>query len=418
MKTSRLEGFYKKSVDERLKLVQEQTGLTDEEAAALKGGALPLDTADRMVENVVGLYPLPVGIATNFKVNGKEVLVPMVLEEPSVIAAASNGARLCLPTGFKAETDEPIMRGQVQIVGVKDAAAAVKEINKHSKELIAKANEKDSTLVKLGGGAKKVEARVLKGSRGDMVLVEIWVNVQDAMGANAVNTMCEAIAGETEKITGGKRRARILTNLAIERKARASCVWKKEELGEETIEAILDAYDLAAHDPFRATTHNKGIMNGIDALMIATGNDWRAIEAGAHAWAWYGNGGTHLPLTRYEKTKGGDLKGSIELPLAIGIVGGATRTHPLAKIGLKILGIKSSREVGEIAASLGLAQNFAALRALSTVGIQSGHMKLHARQIAIAAGAAGKEADRIAEQMVAEKNIRVERARELLGSKG
>lgn len=413
-KTSRLEGYYKKSVDERLALLKANAELSDQEAQALKKGALPLEVAERMVENVVGLYPLPFGIATNFKVNGREVLVPMVLEEPSVIAAASNAARMCLPEGFAAEMDEPVMRGQVQIVGLKDAQKAAKAVKEHVQDLLELATAKDPTLVKFGGGPRKLEARVVKGSRGPFLLIEIWVDVRDAMGANAVNSMCEAIAGKAEELTGGKRRARILTNLAIERKVRASAVWKKDEIGaEEVVEAVLDAYDLAVHDPFRATTHNKGIMNGIDAVMLATGNDWRAVEAGAHAFASYGHG--YAPLTRYEKLKNGDLKGSIELPLAAGIVGGATRTHPLAKIGLKIAGVKTARELAEIAACVGLANNFAAMKALSTVGINEGHMKLHARQVAISAGASGRQADEIALQMIQEKRVGIERAKELLG---
>ncbi len=411
MKTSRLEGFYKKTLEERLGILREQEELGEADVRLLKTGGLALEVAERMVENCIGMFSLPLGVATNFKVNGKEVLVPMALEEPSVIAAASHAAKLCLPEGFHAESDEPVMRGQIQLVGIRETEAARKKVQESKDELLNLANSKDSVLVKLGGGAKKVEARVLQGARGKMLLVELFVDVRDAMGANAVNTMCESIAGKLEEITGGKRRARILSNLCTERKVRASAVWKKETLGEETIEAILDAYDLAVHDMYRATTHNKGIMNGIDAVMVAAGNDWRAVEAGAHAYT--SLQGRYLPLTKWEKRKNGDLLGSIELPMAVGIVGGATRSHPLAKLSLKIMGVQHANELAEIAACVGVANNLAAMRALATEGIQKGHLRLHARNYAIAAGASGEQADAIASRMIEENNVSHSRALEL-----
>ena len=406
-------GYYKLSRQERLAKLKEFSGLSDEEIALLsKDGALDFETANRMVENSVGSFPMPLGFAMNFKVNGREHVVPMALEEPSVIAAASNGAKLSLPDGFTASTTEPIMIGQVSLANVPDPEGAVKKILAHKAEFIEKANSMDAPLVKYGGGARDIKAKVFETTRGKMVGFQILVACADAMGANAVNTMCEALAPDLEVLTGGKKRLRIISNLAIHRLARAQCVWKKEVIGEEAIEGVLDGYAYAAADPFRASTHNKGIMNGIDAVVIATGNDFRAVEAGAHSYA--AITGKYLPLTKYSKTKDGDLLGEIELPMAVGFIGGATKTHPVAKICMKILGVKSARELSEVIAAVGLAQNFAALKAITTEGIQRGHMELHARNIAVAAGATGKRIDEIAEKMISEKNIRVERAKELI----
>jgi len=333
----------------------------------------------------------------------------MVLEEPSVVAAASNAAKLS--EGFETSSSEPIMIGQIQMVKVKNAGKAVKAIKKKEKELIEKAMAVDSTLVKFGGGPRKIEARAIKG----MLIVHLLVDVRDAMGANAVNTMCERISPVLEEITGGKARLRILSNLAVHRTAKAKAVWKKEKIGGEAIEAILDAYKFAAADQFRATTHNKGIMNGVDAVAIATGNDFRAVEAGAHSFAAYKK--KYSPLTKFYKNKSGDLVGEIELPLAVGTVGGATKTHPTAKIAVKILGVKGAQELAEIMAAVGLANNFAAMRALATEGIQRGHMKLHAKNIAIQAGAEGTRVEEIAKQLAEEKNINVGRAKEIIEGK-
>lgn len=419
------EDFHRKTVEERLALVREAASLAEDEVEFLRRqGALDIENANRMIENVVGETQLPLGIAMNFVINGKEYLVPYALEEPSVVAAASYAAKLALPNGFRASSDEPVMIGQVQIVGVRDCSKAAEAVLAEKKALVELANKQDATLVKFGGGAQDVEARILESARGKMLVVHLLVDVRDAMGANVVNTMCEAIAPELEKITGGKVRLRIVSNLAVKRLARAKAVWKKEVLeesvrkhgletkGKEVVDAILDAWAFAAVDPYRATTNNKGIMNGIDAVAIATGNDFRAIEAGAHSYA--AITGKYLPLTKYEKDEEGNLVGSIELPIAVGLVGGATKTHPIAKIAVKILGVKSAQELAQVLASVGLAQNFAALRALATEGIQRGHMRLHARNIAVLAGATGDLIDKTAERMIAEKAVRVDMAKEIL----
>jgi len=369
-----------------------------------------------MIENVVGQFPLPLGIATNFKINGKDYLIPMVIEEPSVVAAASNGAKIAREGGgFRTSSTEPVMIGQIQLVGLKDVKGALDAIEQKKKALMQIADEVDPILKKHGGGCVGLEVKKLNSPRGEMVRVHLLVNVADAMGANAVNSMCERLAPELEKITGGKVRLRILTNLATKRLARAEAVFPKSVIGEDIVEGVLDAWALAEADPYRAATHNKGAMNGIDAVTIATGNDWRAVEAGAHSYA--AKDGRYGPLTRYHKNSKGDLVGEIELPLAVGLVGGATRTHPIAKIGVKMLGVKSARELAEIIAAVGLAQNFAALRALAGEGINKGHMALHARNIAVTAGAKDKQIDEIAERMVKEKKITVTRAKELLGGK-
>lgn len=407
------EGFYKLIIDERRKKLAEELLLSPAELKILDH-SLTIDVADKMAENVIGLFPLPYSLAMNFKINGAEKIIPMVTEEPSVVAAASNAAKMCLPEGFKTSSMQPIMIGQIQIVGISKPNDSLKKILQAKKELLALANSRDSVLVKLGGGAKDISGRVIETKRGRMVILQILIDVRDAMGANAVNSICEHISPKIEEISGGKVRLRILSNLAIHRKSTSKAVWKKEIIGEETIENILDAYEFARNDVFRATTNNKGIMNGIDAVCIATGNDFRALEAAAHSYAAYKEVGKYLPLATYKKTKDGDLEGELEMPIAVGIVGGATKTHTLAQLSLKILNIKSASELAEIMCCVGLANNLAALRALSTEGIQRGHMELHARNVAIAAGAAGKQIEKIAKKMAEEKNVRVERARELL----
>lgn len=415
MKSSQVSGFYRLSLDERLKVVKDFAGLTDEETSLLKTtSSLEFGLADRMIENVVGTFPIPMGIAVNFMINGKDYLVPMAIEEPSVVAAASYAAKMARSKGgFHASSTEPIMRGQIQTVRVADPYRAKMAVLEAKDEILKKANDQDPLLVSVGGGAKDLQVKVIDTPRGQMVITELLVNCGDAMGANAVNTMAEAVAPMIERITGGKVFLRIISNLATERLARAWTVIGKEEVGgEEVIDGILEAYAFAAGDPYRAATHNKGILNGIIGVVIATCNDHRAIEAGAHAYA--AKTGRYLPLSIWEKNENGDLVGSVELPMAIGTIGGVTKVHPVARIALKILGVKSARELGEVMAAVGLAQNLGALRALAHEGIQRGHMSLHARNIAVMAGATGDYIDLVAEKMVAEKKVRMDRAKEIL----
>ncbi len=414
MASSAISGFHTLTIDERLKAVREFAGLNEEESSLLKREcSLDVAAADKMIENVVGTLPMPLGIATNFQVNGKDYLIPMAVEEPSVVAAASHAAKLARPGGgFQASGIQPVMIGQILLLNVEDFERAKKKMTAEEKKLLAYANEQDPMLVKFGGGARKIEAREINSIRGKMFVVHLFVDVRDAMGANAVNTMCEALSPKLEELTGGTARLRILSNLAVERVARVKAVWKKDVIGEQAIEGILDAFAFADADIFRCTTHNKGVMNGIDAVVLATGNDWRAIEAGAHAYA--SLKGKYSSLTKYEKNKDGDLVGSIELPLAVGLVGGATKTHPIARIAVKILGVKTASELAQVIASVGLAQNFAALRALATEGIQKGHMRLHARNIAVMAGAQGELVDAVAQKIVEAKKIRVDEAKRIL----
>ena len=343
MKTSRLPGFYKLPVIERVKMVKDFADLTEEEVSLLLNtGSLPLSLADKMIENVIGVFHLPFAVATNFLINNKDYLVPMVIEEPSVVAAASNAAKMVRSGGgFKASTTPPVMIGQIQLTKVKDVEEAKKQILAEKDKILEIANEKDPILVKLGGGAKDLEVRVIDTFKGPMIVVHLLVDVRDAMGANAVNTMAEAVAPYIERITGGKVYLRIVSNLAVKRLARAECIVPKEVLGgEEVVEGIMYAYAFAKSDPYRAATHNKGIMNGVIAVALATGNDTRALEAGAHAYA--AITGRYLPLSTWEVTEKGDLKGFLEMPMAVGIVGGATRSNPLAKLAIKILGVKTA----------------------------------------------------------------------------
>jgi hydroxymethylglutaryl-CoA reductase len=407
-----LSGFYRLKPEERLKKIKAAAGLTDAEAATLADtGALKLDVADKNVENVIGAVHLPLGIATNFKVNGKEVLIPMAVEEPSVIAAACRAAKQTLPEGFKAEADEPIMIGQIQVVGIKDANGALKNIELNRKEIMKEAAEFMKPHERFGCGVRGFEAKVLETERGEMIIVDFHIAVGDAQGANMVNTTLEGVAPTIARLTDGKIRLRIVSNLAVKRKVRASAVWKKDVIGPDTIEGVLDAYEFAKNDVYRCATHNKGIMNGISAVAVATGNDWRSVEAGAHAYAALGQ---YHPLTRYYKNEKGDLVGSIELPLALATVGPAVNTSPTARIALKIAAVKGSRELAMLMACVGLANNFAAMSALSTEGIQKGHMKLHARNIATFAGASPGEAEKVAETLSAEKNFSVDRAKEII----
>jgi len=414
-KTSRIPGFYKLSIEERLKIVAEYAGLTQDEVELLKkAGNLDLSIADRMIENVIGTMAYPFGIAVNFLINGRDYLIPMVIEEPSVVAAASNAAKWARAKGgiFTSSTG-PIMMGQIQLTRIKDPWGAKMKILEHKNDLIKIANEQDPTLVNLGGGAKDLEVRVIDTVKGPMVITHLIVDVRDAMGANAVNTMAEAIAPYIEDLTGGKVFLRIITNLADKRLVRARTVIDKNEIGgEEIVDGIVEAWAFAAADPYRAATHNKGIMNGIIAVALATAQDHRALEAGAHAYA--ARFGHYTSLSVWEKNENDDLVGTLEIPMAVGLVGGAVKTHPIARIALKILGVKTANELGEIMAAVGLIQNLAALKALVTEGIQRGHMKLHARNIAIMAGATPDMVDKVVEIMVKEGKVRFDRAKEIV----
>ena len=414
-KTSELPGFYKLSPEERLKLVQEFAGLGDGEVELLrKTGALELEQADRMIENVIGTTELPIGVATNFRINGEDHLIPMAIEEPSVVAAASNAAKMARPRGgFHTESTPPVMIGQIQLVDVKTPSDAREKILAEKMQILAKANEQDPVLVKLGGGAVDLDVRIIETFLGPMTIIHLLVDVRDAMGANVINTMCEAIAPMIEKFTGGRVFLRIVSNLATHRLARAKATFSKEALGgEEVVDGILQAYAFARADPYRCATHNKGVMNGVIAVALATANDTRALEAGAHAYA--AMDGAYKPLTHWERTSDGDLLGSIELPVAVGVIGGATAVHPVAKVCRKILGVQTARELGEVLAAVGLAQNLAAMRALATEGIQRGHLRLHARNVAVTAGATGELIDIVGKRMIEEGKVSFERASSIL----
>lgn len=419
--TSSFSGFYKLSPAERMEKVVAETGISEEEAKKIAEPSLSVDLVDKMVENVIGTYTLPMGVALNFKINGEDVIIPMVTEEPSVIAAASNAAKMARPSGgFTTSFTGSIMIAQVQMVDVAAPRYARNVILEHKAEIEKICNEKDPVLVKFGGGFHDLDVRLVESKVGTMVIVHLLVNVGDAMGANAVNSMAEAVAPYIEQITGGKAYLRILSNLATYRLARARVRVRKEDLSKEKdpkdganiVNKIIEAYAFAAADPYRAATHNKGIMNGITAAVMATGNDTRAIESGAHAYA--AMKGRYTSLTVWEKDENGDLVGSIEIPMAVGLVGGATKTHPGAKVAVKILGVKTAAELAQIYAAVGLAQNLAAIKALATEGIQRGHMKLHARTVAASVGAEGEALEQIVKQMISDGNVNVEYAKELM----
>jgi hydroxymethylglutaryl-CoA reductase len=426
MINSRISGFYNMTLEERRARLAEAISSPDgaaqtpETLLPFHNGGLTPEAADHMIENVIGLYSLPLGIALNFMVNGKDVLVPMTLEEPSVVAGASFMAKLARSGGgFTATTTDPLMIGQMQVINVRNLEEAKLKLYEHKSELIAEADVIDPILKKLGGGARDLEVRIFESSPiGGFLVVHLIYDVRDAMGANAVNTACERLAPRIEAITGGKVHLRILSNLADRRITRARCTIPLPELafdnfhGAEVRDGIIAAYAFAAVDPYRAATHNKGIMNGVDSVVIATGNDWRAIEAGAHAYA--ARSGRYTSLSTWGKDGDGNLIGTLEMPMAVGIVGGATRVHPAAQAAVKLMGVKTASELAEIIVSVGLAQNMAALRALATEGIQRGHMSLHARQVAIAAGASGDLIEKVAAQMVQEKVVRIDRAEEIL----
>ena len=413
--------FYDLSLEERLQQVGAESGLAAEELAALGGSAgLSPAQADHMIENVVGVYSLPLGIARNFVVNGREVLVPMVLEEPSVVAGASFMAKLAKAGGgFTASVDEPHIIGQMQIVELPDPVAARLRLLAEKDALLAEVARVDPVLARLGGGPVDLEVRLIEKSPvGPFLVLHLIYDVRDAMGANAINTATERLTPSVQKISGGRVHLRILSNLADRRLARAACTIPLPQLAfnefsaEQVRDGVIAAWAFAAADPYRAATHNKGIMNGVDAVVLATANDWRAVEAGAHAYA--ARSGRYTSLSTWGMDEKGNLTGFLEMPMAVGIVGGATRVHPSARAAIKLMGIQSARELAEIIVSVGLAQNLAALRALATEGIQRGHMGLHARQVAIAAGAAGDEVDRVAGQMVQERTVRIDRAAEIL----
>ena len=407
--------FFEKSRKERLDEVSKFANLTPEERKILEGaGGIGFDQADKMVENAIGMFSFPLGIATNFVINNKEYLVPMVIEEPSVIAAASKAAKIAkIHGGFRMQNDESYSIGQIQIVNV-NVKEAIPKVLSHTKEILDLANTKSNTLSKMGKGAKQVSCKEITTPSGPMLIVELLIDVGDAMGANVTNTMCEGVAPLVEKITGGKALLRILSNYSTRRLVSGTATFDKEELGgEQTVDNIILAYQFADNDEYRAVTHNKGIMNGMIAAANATGQDTRAIEAAAHAYA--SKSGKYRSLTQWNKDKAGNLVGKIELPLSVGIVGGIINVHPMAKVCAKILQIQSASELACVIAAVGLAQNFSAIRALASEGIQKGHMKLHARNIAAAAGAAPDQVDAIAAKMVQEGKISINRARELVG---
>ncbi len=420
MKSSRLPGFYKLGMAERVAVVAEWAGLSDDEAAVLAGQGLTPGQADHMIENALGTYALPLGVAANFLINGRDYLIPMTVEEPSVLAAVSHAAKLIRAGGgFAAEASEPVMIGQIQVLDLDDLAAATLALEAHRTELMALADSCSRSIVKRGGGSRDIELRPFPDTPvGPMLVIHLLYDTRDAMGANAINTAVEAIAPRVAELTGGRVNLRILSNLSDRRTATARCTIPAAELehpdipGREVAGFIAEANAFAVVDPWRAATHNKGIMNGIDAVCIATGNDWRAIEAGAHAYA--ARDGQYRSLTDWHVDDNGDLCGEMTLPLAVGTVGGATKVHPTAQVAMKILAVESAGELAGVMACVGLAQNLAAIKALATHGIQKGHMRLHARQIALAAGATDGQVQHIADQLVSEGNIRVERARELI----
>ncbi|GIK56119.1 MAG: hydroxymethylglutaryl-CoA reductase, degradative [Chloroflexi bacterium] len=420
-KSSRLPGFYKLSLEERIEMVAQWADLTEEDKAVLHGRGLPPTQADKMIENALGTFALPLGVAANFLINGRDYLIPMAVEEPSVLAAVSHAAKLIREGGgFHTESSDPVMIGQIQLLDIPDMNVAMSAIAAHKQDLMDAANECSQNIVKRGGGARDIEIRPFGDTPvGPMLIIHLLYDCRDAMGANAINTAVESIAPLVTELTGGRTNLRILSNLTDRRTATARCTIPADALaqrttytGHEVAQFIAEANAFAVVDPYRAATHNKGIMNGIDAVCIATGNDWRAVESGAHAYA--ARYGRYQSLTDWHVTPSGDLYGEITLPLSVGVVGGATKVHPTAQVALKILNVQSAAELAQVMAAVGLAQNLAAIKALATVGIQQGHMRMHARQVALAAGATDGQVQTIADLLVKEQNIRVERAKELL----
>lgn len=425
MKSSRIAGFYNMPIDERRKLISQMHELTEtEEVDLFSLTSLPVDKADKMIENVIGTFSLPLGLGLNFLINDKEYAVPMAVEEPSIIASASHIAKIVRSTGgFTTEATDRIMIGQIQVVGCPDFKDAKKEILRNKADLIEKANTAYPSIVARGGGAEDIDVRILNehanASYNQMLVLHVYIDTCDAMGANIINTMLESLAPTVEALTEGKVFLRILSNYADRCLARAKCVIPPKSLamegfsGEDVRDGVVHAYEFAASDPYRAVTHNKGIMNGIDPVVIATGNDWRAVEAGAHAYA--AKDGQYGSMTRWSVDSSGNLVGELELPMSIGIVGGATRVHPMAKLALKILDVSTASELSQVIVAVGLAQNLGALKALVTDGIQKGHMALHARSVALAAGATGDMVDMIANKLIEAKDIRISKAKQLVG---
>jgi len=415
MSDSSISKFFEKTREERLDIIADFANLSAEELKILQSsdGGISFEKADNMIENAIGVFSLPLGVATNFKINGKDYLVPMVIEEPSVIAAASKGAKIArIRGGFEVTADQSYSTGQIQLLDV-DSNSAVKIIQESKKEILELANSKSNTLSKMDKGAKKISCKEIDTPLGKMLIVELLIDVGDAMGANVTNTMCEAVSPLLETITGGRVLLRILSNYSISRIAKAKAVFDKEAVGgEEAVDDIILAYQFADNDVYRAVTHNKGIMNGIIAVANATGQDSRAIEAAANAYA--ASSGKYRSLSKWTKDQNGNLVGSLELPLSVGIVGGIINVHPIAKICAKILGVSSASELAGIMTATGLAQNYSAISALATEGIQKGHMRLHARNLASSAGAKPDQVDKIVKQMIEEKKISLDRAKELL----
>jgi hydroxymethylglutaryl-CoA reductase len=412
---SEISGFYNLTIEKRRNLLSKLIKFNEDEIKLLENlGYFSEAQIDTFIENVVGSYQLPMGLACNFKINNKDYLIPMVIEEPSVVAAASNAAKIARKHGgFYSENVQSVMISQIQITNLMNIEGIKKKLEENKETILKYANENDPFLVELGGGAFDFEIRELKTGKGDMLIVHLLVDVLDAMGANVVNTMAESISPFIEEISGGKIYLRIVSNLATYRIAKSKATFDKDLLGgEEVVEGILNAYEFALADPYRATTHNKGIMNGIIALTMATGNDTRAIESGAHAYA--ALSGKYSPLTKFEVDSDGNLVGEIEIPLALGIIGGMTKIHPMARLVLKILNLKTANELSQVAAALGLAQNVAALRALASEGIQEGHMVLHSRNIAKLAGVPEHLIEIVATKLVQDKKIRVDYAKEIL----
>ncbi|MDH3204449.1 MAG: hydroxymethylglutaryl-CoA reductase, degradative [Nitrosopumilus sp.] len=415
MPDSSISKFFEKSRKDRLDIIANFANLSSDELDLLQSndGGISYDKADKMVENAIGTFSLPLGIATNFKINGKDYLIPMVIEEPSVIAAASKGAKIArIKGGFEVSADESYSIGQIQILDV-DVAFAIQQINESSDEILRLANSKSNTLSKMGKGAKEISCKEIDTPSGKMLIVELLIDVGDAMGANITNTMCESVSPLIEKITGGRSLLRILSNYSTRRIVKAKAVFEKESVGgEEVVKNIISAFEFADNDVYRAVTHNKGIMNGTIAVANAIGQDSRAIEAAANAYA--AKSGKYRSLSKWSKDNDGNLIGILEIPLSVGIVGGIANVHPVAKICTKILGISSAQELACVMTATGLAQNYSAIRALATEGIQKGHMRLHARNLAAAAGATNEQIDEIVQKMTQEKKISLDRAKELL----
>ena len=415
MPDSSISKFFEKSRKDRLDIVASFANLTGEELDVLQSdnGGVSFDKADKMIENAIGTFALPLGIATNFKINGKDYVVPMVIEEPSVIAAASKGAKIArIKGGFEVSADESFSIGQIQMLDV-DVSYAIPRIKDHSNEILQLANSKSNTLSKMGKGAKEVSCKEIDAPSGKMLIVELLIDVGDAMGANVTNTMCEAVSPLIEKITGGRALLRILSNYSTRRLVKAKAVFEKNAVGgEQVVDNIISAFEFADNDVYRAVTHNKGIMNGTIAVANAVGQDSRAIEAAANAYA--AQSGMYRSLSKWSKDDDGNLIGTLEIPLSVGIVGGIANVHSVAKACIKILGVSSAQELACVMTATGLAQNYSAIRALATEGIQKGHMRLHARNLASAAGATPDQIDEIVQKMIEEKKISLDGAKELL----